>query len=335
MSTLSRIACWLAPFALAMGAAATALAAPFEVMIVTWRGCEEACQGFQQYFRERGIEARFTVRDAAQRKDALPAIRAEARRSRFDLILLWGTTVTQEIAGTLSQRDTPEFRHDTPQVFMIVADPVGAGIIEDLERTGRSNLTGTFNRVPERVNIETLRTYLPSFKRLGLLYHADEPNSVLKRDELASLARTMKFELLARELPPGPDGKPSAAALDAQIAALKTEGADFLYLGSSSFLQRSGDTVTATAVRNGLPVLSPYEQLVRESSALLSVAPRYGDVGRLAGAQAERILVGGKRAGDLPVARMNEFAVVINMSIARKLRLFPPLPLVQVAETVN
>src|SRR3546814_20558397 len=70
---------------------------------------------------------------------------------------------------------------------MIVADPVGASIVESLEHTGRPNLTGTYNRVPEAVNIETIRAYLPSFKRLGLLYNSDEKNSVLKRDEIAAL----------------------------------------------------------------------------------------------------------------------------------------------------
>lgn len=33
--------------------------------------------------------------------------------------------------------------------------------------------------------------------------------------------------------------------------------------------------------------------------------------------------------------READFAVVINMQVARTLRLFPPLPLLQVAETVN
>src|SRR3546814_7180615 len=90
---------------------------------------------------------------------------------------------------------------------MIVADPVGASIVESLEHTGRPNLTGTYNRVPEAVNIETIRAYLPSFKRLGLLYNSDEKNSVLKRDELAALTDELGFQLIAREIPLGDDGR--------------------------------------------------------------------------------------------------------------------------------
>ena len=82
-------------------------------------------------------------------------------------------------------------------------------------------------------------------------------------------------------------------------------------------------------------MLSPYEQLVRNEKALVSVAARYYDVGRLAGAQAERILVEGIRPGDLPVVRMTEFAVVINLAVAKSLNLFPPMDLLQIAEIVN
>src|SRR3546814_2013249 len=67
----------------------------------------------------------------------------------------------------------------------------------------------------------------------------------------------------------------------------------------------------------------------------MSVAARYYDVGRLAGEQAEKILVDGISAGELPVAQMTNFAIVINMDVAKKLRLFPPIDLLQIAETVR
>src|SRR3546814_12125130 len=114
--------------------------------------------------------------------------------------------VTLGIGGTLSQLDDPARNHEIPEIFMIVADPVGASIVESLEHTGRPNLTGTYNRVPEAVNIETNRAYLPSFKRLGLLYNSHEQNSVLNRDELAALTDEQGFQLIARGIPLGDDG---------------------------------------------------------------------------------------------------------------------------------
>lgn len=312
-----------------------AAAARYEVMIVTWRGCEEACLGFRAHLGERGLDVEVLLRDADQDPTRLSGFLEEARTRQVDLILSWGTSVTQGLAGTLQELGNPAYNHDIPQVFTIVADPVGAGLVETLERTGRRNLTGTYNRVPEEVNIETMRTLLPAFRRLGLVYNANERNSVLKRDELAALATRLDFELVVHELPLGSDGEPRAADIPAAVADLKAGGADFIYLGSSSFLLRAGQALTAAAVAQGLPLLSPYESLVREASALISVAPRYREVGRLAGVQAERILTEGRPGGDLPVLQMRDFAVVINMRVARRLRLFPPLPLLQVSETVN
>jgi len=315
--------------------ATPATAAQYKIMIATWRGCEEACKGFQDYINNHGIDTEFILRDAGKRKTVLPGFLAEARAEGVDLIVTWGTSVTRGICGTLSELGNPAFNHDIPAVFMIVADPVGAGIVESLERTGRPNITGTYNRVPEEVNIETIRAYLPSFKRLGLLYNTNEKNSALKRDEVAALTGPMGFELISLELPLGDGGKPRIEDIAPKMADLKAAGIDFLYLGSSSFLRDSRNAVADAANKNGIPVLSPYEQLVLDSQALISVAARYYDVGRLAGKQAEKVLVGGIPPGDLPVLRMTNFAVVINMEIARKLKLFPPLDLLRVAETVN
>jgi putative tryptophan/tyrosine transport system substrate-binding protein len=264
----------LAAAALAGALAGSALAADYKVLIATWRGCEEACQGFQDYLTEKGLDIEFVLRDAAQSEEALPGILAEARAVGADLILTWGTSVTRGIAGRLADTGDPAFNHDIPQVFMIVADPVGAGLIESLENTGRPNLTGTYNRMPEEVTIETIRAYRPDFRHLGLVYNANESNSVIKRNEIAALAESMGFELTAIELPLGDDGKPRVGSISPKVAELKASGADFIYLGSSSFLQENGATFTAAAVEHGLPVLSPYERLVREEQALISVAAR-------------------------------------------------------------
>ncbi|WP_346906852.1 ABC transporter substrate-binding protein [uncultured Roseibium sp.] len=312
----------------------TMAVAQSRIVMVTWRGCEDACRGFQDYVREKGLDVEVEVRDANQDKEAIPGILAESLDEKADLLVSWGTTVTTGIAGTLANRDTPPIDHGIPVVFMIVADPVGAGIVDSLDDTGRDNVTGTYNRVPEVVNIETIRNYLPNFSRLGLIYNMNEENSVLKRNEMAALAEKMGYELVAKELPLGAGGEPSVEDIGPAMAELKQAGVEFVYLGSSSFLRRNGETFTEQALANGMPVLSPYEGLVKDASALLSVSSRYYEVGRLAGQQAEKILAG-TPAGELPVARMTDFAIVINIEVAKKLKLFPPLDLIQIAETVD
>ena len=250
----------------------------FTIYMVFWRGCEETCEGFKEYIAEKGIDAELVVRNANRDKAKLPAFVEEARALEADLVVTWGTSVTRGIAGTLSDQGNPRFINDIPLVFMIVADPVGSQIIVSYEKTGRANVTGTRNRVPETVNINTIRSYFPAFKRLGLLYNTNEHNSVIKVQEIAELAKTMNFELVALELELGSDGKPKTESIPVRMAELDAANVDFIYLGSSSFLDVHRDIFTQSAVDHGIPVLSPYERLVRDSHALLSIAARYQDV---------------------------------------------------------
>ena len=307
----------------------------FTIYMVFWRGCEETCEGFKEYIVENDIDAELVIRNANRDKAKLPAFVEEARAIEADLVVTWGTSVTRGIAGTLSDQGDPRFINDIPVVFMVVSDPVGSGVIVSYEKTGRANVTGTRNRVPEAVNINTIRSYFPAFKRLGLLYNTNEQNSVIKAKEIEDLAKTMNFELVALELELGSDGKPKIESISARMAELEAADVDFIYLGSSSFLDVNRDIFTQSAVDHGIPVLSPYERLVRDSHALLSIAARYQDVGKLAGRQVKSILIDGKKPGDLPVLSVDQYAYVINMTTARKLNLFPSVEILQFAETVE
>jgi len=305
------------------------------VYMVVWRGCEEACESFKKFYIRNNHDVNIVMRDAKRNKKILPEFVKEARSLKADLVVTWGTSVTLGLAGTLKDTGNPRFINNIPIIFMIVADPIGTGIIESYKFTGRTNVTGTRNRVPEKVNINTIRSYYPGFKRLGILFNTYEKNSAKKVDEIRALTKTMNFELVALELELDVSGRPKLESIPVKMSELKKKGVDFIYLGSSSFLRANRDVFTQSAVKNGLPVLSPYEKMVRQSQALLSISARYTDVGKLAAKQAKKILVDGARPGDLAVVGVKQFAYVINMSTARKLDMFPPLEILQIAETVN
>ncbi|GAA0685697.1 tryptophan ABC transporter substrate-binding protein [Marinobacterium maritimum] len=306
-----------------------------QIYAVYWRGCEESCQGFKDYLEKHLPGTELIIRDAARQRERLAEFLAEARAIQPDLILSWGTSVSLALAGRMSELGDDRFNHEIPQIFTIVADPVGAGIVNSLDYSGRPNLTGTLNRVPERVNINAMRTYLPSFKRLGLIYNTNEPNSVLKKEELAELAPSMGIDLVALELALDEEGQPVAKDIPEKIKALKRSDVDFLYLGSSSFLDTHRDLLAASALQQEIPLFSPYERLVRESSALMSVSARYYDVGQLAGELARKILIEKIPPGDIPIQRMKNFAYVVNMETARRLGIFPSVEMLQFIETVN
>jgi putative tryptophan/tyrosine transport system substrate-binding protein len=306
-----------------------------QILGVFYQGCENLCEGFKAAIADSGFPADVVVLDLELDKSRLPGAVRMAREMPADLVLTFGTTGTLGVIGTLDDSGDPQYISDIPVVFTIVADPFGARIAESFEGSGRANVAGTFNRVPEAVNIEVIRQYDPAFDKIGLLYNSDEANSVIKVEELRRIAPELGVELVALEVPLGQDGKPELAALPQLLADLRDNGVRWLYSGSSSFLNLNAEAFTAAAVDHGIAVVSAYEPWVREHDALLSIAARMEDVGRLAAEQALRILRDGATPGDLPIVRATDFAYVVNMDVARRLGRYPPFAFVQVAEVVN
>jgi putative ABC transport system substrate-binding protein len=305
------------------------------ILGVFYEGCENVCEGFKAGIVESGFDAEVIVFDAKQDKSRLPEAVKQAREMKADLILTFGTSGTLGVIGTLDDIDDPRFINDIPVVFTLVANPFSTRIAESFERSGRTNVAGTFNRAPEAVNIEIIRQYDPEFSKLGLLYNSSEKNSVITMQEIAKLAPTLGIELVALEIDPENIGKPDPTKIPQRLSELREKGVKWVYLGSSSFLNANGALFTSAAVENGIAVVSPYEPLVRKQQALLSIAARLEDVGRLAAEQALKILRDGATPGDMPILRATDFAYVVNMDVARKLGRFPPFAFLQVAETVN
>ena len=307
---------------------------PLRIYMTVWRGCEDACRGFQDYFREEGIDVNFIIRDANRDKTRLPDFVREAKELKVDLVITWGTSVTLGMIGTLADRDPVRHITDIPVVFMIVADPVGAGIIENYESSGRTNITGTRNRVPEEVQMKAIRAYR-YFKRLGILYNTNELNSVLNLKKIRKLAKKMRFDLFERSIDLDENGKPILASVPQKIKELKGRDVAFIYVGSSSFLMRHRDNLTNFAIEQHVPIVSAYEAMARKSNALLAVASRYYSVGKLAGFQAKNILINKRTPIDLPILSLSRYSYVINMQTARKLKLYPPIKLLRYAEVVH
>ncbi|WP_211252290.1 ABC transporter substrate-binding protein [Marinobacterium jannaschii] len=306
---------------------------PATIYMVVWRGCEDACQGFRQYIEDKQLPVRIELRDVARDKGKLPQLLQEARAMKPDLVVTWGTSVTKAIIGTQASHNR-QYLGDIPAMFMIVADPIGAGIIDSYERSGRNNVTGIRNRVPEDVQIRAIKDYI-DLKKIGVIYNPSALNAALNTQKLAKLADKMDFELVTRTYQLDSQGNPLPGQIPTLMQQLADEEVDMVYVGSSSYNREKRDEFTAEAVKNKLPVASAYDVMVTKSNGLLAVANRYYNVGRLAGNQAEKVLFGDKAPGELPIPSLSRYSMFINMDVARQLELYPPIQLLRLAELVN
>lgn len=314
-------------------AAEPAARAPYKVMMILWRGCEDACRGFQDYLAARKVPVDYMVRQAGTLNLNFADLVAEARALKVDLVVTWGTTATLGMVGEYDKVDPARHLTDIPTLFMIVTDPLAARLVEDLEKPGR-NVSGTLVIVPEEIQFRAIRSYVP-FRRVGIAYNEDEVNAVSSVQKVRELAREMDFEVITRPVPRDAAGKPIAASLPGVVAELAQEKVDVIYIGSSSFILNNRDAFTRAAVQHGIPVAAAGEVPVVESDALLGLVSRYYTVGQLTGTRAEQVLVEGRQPADIPVEALSRFSLIVNMEIAHKLGLYPPLLLMNAIEVIK
>ena len=306
---------------------------PFKIMMVLWRGCEDACQGFKDYMATRDIPVQYLIRHAGTFNLKFPDLVAEARARKVDLVVTWGTTVTLGMVGQFDKVDPVKNLTDIPVLFMIVTDPIAAKVVASLERPG-ANVSGTLVIVPEETQMRAIRSYMP-FQRVGIVYNEDESNAVASVNKMRAVAAKMNFIVVPKAVPRDANGKPIAASLPDVIAEMAEEKVDLIYIGSSSFVLNNRDVFTRAAVEHGIPVAAAGEVPVVEADALLGLVGRYYAIGQLTARRAEQILVDGTKPQDIPVEPINQFSLIVNMEIARKLELYPPLSMLHIVEPIK
>ncbi|HEY4134006.1 MAG TPA: ABC transporter substrate-binding protein [Alphaproteobacteria bacterium] len=317
--------------ALAQGAA-QGKRPPFRIYMALFRGFEDAAQGFQDYLAERGVPVTYIVRNADQNVARIPEMVAEIKAMKPDLVLSWGTGMTLGLVGPYDAPDPKKYVTETPVVFMIVSQPVGAKIVPDLLKPGR-NVTGANYLIPEETQLNFARRYIP-FKKVAVVYNPAEQNAALTVTELWRLSGTMGFELVDAPLPLDPTGRPIVAEIGDVLDNVAAHKPDMVYLGPDSFLNDLRKEFTEAAVARRLPVFAAGEGPVRTGSALMGVVNRYHTVGQLAALKAEQVLMG-RPASDIPIEMPERFSVIVNIRVAKALKLYPPMTLLKFAEIAS
>lgn len=318
---------WLATPALAAGPR------PFRIYMMLYRGQSAVEQGFRDYFAVNGVAVDLVVRDVAQDIARVPQLVAEARALHADLIYTWGTPVTLAVAGREGAVDPAVHVTDIPIVFTMVASPQGSGLVRSLASSGR-NLTGACHVVPLQQQSSAIRAYRP-FERIAVIYNPAEPNSVQNVAEWRATAAAHRLQLVEKPVPLDARGQPEAAALPRLVAGLAAYGTQLLYIGPDSFLAANRKTLTEAALAQRLPTFAATEVHLRDGKALFGLVSGYESVGRLTAHKAARILVHQVPPAAIPVETLARFSYLVNMSVADKLSLYPPLKVINYAELLR
>lgn len=303
------------------------------ILMLTFRGETDIERGFFAYLANAGLKCEFMVRDVQQNVANVPAILEEAVAFQPDLIYTWGTGVTLAVTGKF---DAPQSHAlaKVPVVFAPVAAPVQARIVPSLSGQGR-DVTGVVHVVPTVVQMRAMQSYMP-FTRLGLLYTPTELNSRVIVDEVQAYCQSSGVHMVAHKVKLDDKGKPTADGLEALVANLHQQGAQWLYLLPDTFLGTVMPRLCAAALTQRLPTFGAAELSVRSGGVLVGLVSRYYSVGQLAAAKAVDILVNRKPASSIPIETLKRFSLIVNMEVARNLGgVYPPIDMLNYAEIIG
>lgn len=324
------LACLLAP----VHAGAAATSAPAQIAMILWRGETAVEQGFRAALAEQAVPARITVYNLDRDMSRLPGVLQTLREQPPDLIYTWGTSITLAVAGTW---DTPPAKAKLPGVpilFTMVSAPEDTRIAPPAGQAPRPGVTGVSHIAPLAAQINAIRSYFP-LRKLGIVYNPQESNSRTNVEALRRQASLQGFELLEAPLPRGSDGQPEASAIPGQVAQLAQRGAQVLYIGPDNFIGNHRHTLTSAGIAHGLPCFTATELEIRDGEAMFGLVSRYDLVGRMTAAKARALLVERQLPETLPIETLERFAYLIRFSVARQLKLYPPLPLLRYAEIIE
>ena len=302
---------------------------PFDVFAVVWRGETEVEAGFREYFSQRGIPVRMTVRSLELDRRNAPPILEEIRRTKPDLVYTWGTGATLSILGPLNPEEPEKFVQDIPGMFVLVAYPISAKIVESFENTGRP-VTGVSYLASIESQLKAIVDY-GKFQKIAVIYDQTASNSRINVESLKENASKFGLELVVLPVPVGENGKPDPEKLTELVQTAKSEGAQLLYMGPDSFITRHSDAFTSEAIVAGLPTFASTQAPLNGSRAMFGLVSDYHTLGKLAATQAEKILIEKENPQDLPVVSLSRFKLWVTIDVAREVKMYPPMDMIAIA----
>ena len=264
---------------------------------------------FQDGMRELGhiegqtvtMEARF----AAGRLDRLPGLAAELVALQVDVIAVIGAVTFWAARQATS---------DIPIVFTIVLDPVAAGIVSNVDRPS-GNTTGVTNFNPGQASsqIQILKKALPELGRLAILGDAGVPDTLPNLNRAAAEDEGLRPQVVLL--------KGGAEDLDEALSVFRDQGADALLSLEVPRTSTYGRRIAELAAAVRLPTmfgrdLARYGPMFACGTSLAAAARRMAGM-------VDRILKGAS-PNDLPVERVEQSELVVNLKVARRIGITIP-----------
>ena len=265
---------------------------------------------FLQGLRELGyFEGKNIVverRYATGRYEELPALTAELIRLKVDVILAASTPVADSVKKTTS----------SIPIVMVVADPIGTGLVASLARPG-GNITGLSDFHADLVTkrLELLKEVVPSLSRVAVLSNPASPTCSTQFKDLHAAAPALGLTLVAVEAR-NPEDLPNS------FSRIKQERVGAVFVCGDRMLNTHRQQIFSLVNQTRLPAIYSTKEYA-DTGGLMSYGANFPELYRRAAIYVDKILKGAKPA-DLPVEQPTKFELIINLKAAKQIGLTIP-----------
>ena len=231
------------------------------------------------------------------------------------------------VNGSPGLRLVRDATNSIPVVFIVVADPVGAGFVRTLSRPG-GNITGFGTFEPEIGGkwVEALKEIAPHVRRIGVVTDPDASRGFAHLlHAVQSVAPSFGLQAMALH---GGDAREIAHEIDR--FAGQPDGGLILLPTPINSIERQ--LIYAAAIKHRLPAIYPFAYLAR-NGGLLAYGFDPNELFRRSGPYVARIL-NGEQPSDLPVQIPTKFELVVNLRAAQAIGITVPPALIARADEV-
>jgi putative tryptophan/tyrosine transport system substrate-binding protein len=283
---------------------------------------QKELQPFQDALRQAGwiegktikIDYRYGAGDPAK----IATAAAELVRLAPDVIY----AITLKAVQAVSQKTLT-----IPIVFSLVADPIGMGVVTNLQHPG-GNVTGFAVLDPAAASgkwLQLLKEIAPGVSRVGVLYNPDVAPYAAVFVSAGTNTAGQSLKLLERPVR-------NDADIEAAAMSIGDEPNGALWVIADPFTTQHGDHIITEALRFRLPSIFG-NSVMAERGGLMAYGFAVDVYMKQPVKYIDRILKGAK-PGDLPIKEPVKYELVINLKTAEVLGLTVPTSMQLLADKV-
>ncbi len=263
---------------------------------------DAATKGFKKALQDAGLDVEYDEQNAQGEPNNAKTAAQNLVNSGVDLIFANATPSAQAAAGVTG---------DIPVVFTSVTDPVGAELIESMEKPGR-NVTGTTDMHPDAIpnTVKFIAEELDDVEIVGTIYNAGEQNSVKQVEEMKKAIESSGLTLVEKVVSNTSEVKQAADSLAGEV--------DAIYIITDNTVVSALESVVSVARQAKVPLFVGELDSV-ERGGFAAYGFDYFDIGYEAGQLAVQILKDGKAPADIPSQYPQNLKLVINKTAAEEM----------------